>query len=89
MPEGLYVADVSPQHEITFPAELSSSLMIKSFLSPKGYTGCLKKSKSNGIANRLPTVFLMTFFWVVTVSAVPSALFAPIRAFKPLADCMP
>ena len=34
MPEGLYVADVSQQHEITFPAELSSSLMIKSFLSP-------------------------------------------------------
>ena len=87
--EILNVALVSPIHKITFSEEFNSSLTIKSSLSPYGYTGCLKKSKSNGVAHRLSKVFLIAFSWVVTVSAVPSDFFAPTRAFKPLADCMP
>ena len=51
MPESLYVALVSPVHRTTFPEEFNSSLMIKSSLSPYGYTGCLEKSKYNGIEN--------------------------------------
>ena len=53
------------------------------------YTGFLKNSKSNGIANLLSNIFLISFSWVVTVSAVPSAFFVPNRAFKPLVDRMP
>ena len=89
MSESLYVAVVSPVHKITFSEEFNPSLTIKSSLSPYGYTGSFKKSKSNGIANLLSNVFLIAFSWVVTVSAARSVVFAPIRAFKPLADCMP
>ena len=79
--ESLYVAEVSPVRKTTFSEEkFNSSLTIKSSLSPYGYTECLKKSKSNGIANRLSKVFLMAFSWVVTVSAVPSDFFAPNHA---------
>ena len=85
--ESLYVAEVSPLHKITFSDEFNSSLTIKSSLSLYGYTGCLQKSKSKGIANRLSNVFFITFFWVV--SAVPSAFFAPKRAFTPLSSCIP
>ena len=77
MSESLYVAEVSHKylivHKITFSEELNSSLTIKSFLRPCGYTGCLKKSKSNGIAKLLSKAFFIAFSWVVTVSAVPSA----------------
>ena len=76
-------------HKITFSEKCNLSLTIKSSLSPNGSTGCLKKSKSNGIVNLLWNVILITFFWVITVIAVPSANFAPTRAFKPLVDCMP
>ena len=89
MYENLYVAEVSPVHKITFSEELNSSLKNKSSLSPCGYTGFLKNSKSNGIANLLSNIFLISFSWVVTVSAVPSAFFVPNRAFKPLVDRMP
>ena len=41
--------EVSPVHKITFSEEFNSSLTIKSSLSPYGYNGCLKKSKSNGL----------------------------------------
>ena len=44
--EILNVALASPVHKITFSAEFNSNLTIKSSLSPYGYTGCLKKSKS-------------------------------------------
>ena len=78
MSESLYVALVSPVDKITFPGKLNASLTIKLSLRPEGYTDiCLKKSKSNGIANLLSKVFLMAFSWVVIVSAVPSAFFAP------------
>ena len=73
MSKSLYVAEVSLVHKIIFSEEFNSSLTIKSPLGPYGYTGCLKKSKSYGIANRLSNVFLMAFYCVVTVSAVPSA----------------
>ena len=43
--ESLYVAEVSPLHKMTFSAEFSSSLTIKSSLSPYTYTGCLEKVK--------------------------------------------
>ena len=56
MSESLYVAEVSPLHKITFSDEFNSSLTIKSSLRRYGYTGCLKKSKSNGIANLLSNV---------------------------------
>ena len=46
-------AEISPVHKITFSEEFNSNLTIKPSLSPYGYTGCLKKSKSNGIANLL------------------------------------
>ena len=49
----------------------------------------LKKSKSKGMANLLPKVFSIAFSLLVTVSAVPSGFFAPARAFKPFADCIP
>ena len=75
--------------KITFSEEFNSSLTIKSSLSPYGYTGSLKKSKSRGIANRLSNVFLIAFSRVVNVSAVPSAFFAPTHAFNPFAACMP
>ena len=88
MSEGLYVAEVSQVHKISFSEEFNSSLTIKSSLRPYGYTGCLKKSKSNGISNHLSNVFLIAFSCIVTVSAVPSALLAPTRAFNPLAGCM-
>ena len=70
MSKSLYVALASPMHKITFSEEFNSSLTIKSSLSLYGYTGCLnqnlnqdqnQKSKSNGIANLLPKVFLTTF----------------------------
>ena len=48
-----------------------------------------KSQNINGYGNLLSNVFLIALFWVVTVSAVPSAFFAPTCAFKPLADCMP
>ena len=88
MYESLYVAEVSPVHKIIFSEEFNSGLTIKS-LSPYGCIECLKKSKSNSIANSLSNIFLMAFSWVVTVSAVPSDFFAPTHAFKPLVDCMP
>ena len=71
MSENLYVAGVSPVHKIIFTEEFNSNLTIKSSLSSYGYTGCLKKSKSNGIANRLSNVFLIAFSCVVTISSVP------------------
>ena len=89
MSQSLYVPLVSQVHKITFSAEFNSSLTIKSSLSPHGYTGRLKKSKSNGIENLLSSVFLIKFSWVVTASVMPSAFFVPTRAFKPFADCMP
>ena len=89
MSESLYVAEVSPVHQITFSEEFNLSLTIKSSLTPYGYTGCLKKSNSNGIANVLSNIFLMAFSCVVTVSAVPSDFFAPTCAFNPLTGCMP
>ena len=90
MSESLYVALVSAAHKITFSAEFNSSLTNKSsLLSPYGYKGCLKKSKSNGIENLLSNVFLIVFSWVVIVSAVPSAFLAPKRAFNPLTHCIP
>ena len=76
-------------HKITFSGECSSCLTVIFSLSPHGYTGCLKKPKSNGTANVLPKVFLIAFSWIVTVSAVPSPFVASSRAFRPLADCMP
>ena len=76
-------------HIITFSEEFNSSLTIKFPSRTYGYTGCLKKSKSKGVANLLPSVFLISFSWVVTASAVPSVFFAPVRAFEPLAHCMP
>ena len=45
----------------------------KSFLSQYGHTGCLQKSKSKGIVNILPNVFLIAFSCVITFIAVPSA----------------
>ena len=87
--ESLYVAAVSPVHKITFSEEFNSSLTIKSSLNPYGYTGYMKKSKSKGIANLLSNVFLIAFSWIVADSDVPSAFFAPVHAFKPLADCIP
>ena len=89
MSESLYAELVPPVHKITFSEEFYSSLTIKSSLSPYGYTGCLKKSKSHGIANFLSNFFLIAFSCVVTVSAVPSAFFAPTCAFNSLANCMP
>ena len=89
MSESLYVAEVSPVHKITFSEELNSSLTIKSSFRPYGYTRCPKKSKSKGIANLSSNVFLIAFSLVVTISAMPSAFFAPKSAFKPLTDCMP
>ena len=89
MSESLYGAEVSPVHEITFSEEFNSNLTIKSSLRSYGYTGCLKKSKSKGITNLLPSVFLIAFFWVVTPNAVPSVFFAAVRAFKQLTDCIP
>ena len=86
MSESWYVAEVSPVHKITFSEEFSSSLTIKSFLRPYGYTGCLKKSKSNGIANRLSNVFLTTFSSIVNVSVVPSDFSVPSRPFNPIQD---
>ena len=77
MSESFYDAEVSPVHKMTFSEEFNSSLTIKSPLSPYGYTGCLKRSKSNGIANRLSNVFFMVFSCVVTVSAVSSVFFTP------------
>ena len=47
--ESLHFAEVSPMHNITFYDKFNSSLTIKSSLSPHGYTGSLKKSRSNGI----------------------------------------
>ena len=61
MSESFYVAEVSPLHKIIFSAEFNSSLTIKSSLSPYGYPGCLKKSKSNGIAKLSSNVFLIAF----------------------------
>ena len=61
MSESFHVAEVSPAHKITFSGEFNSSLTIKSFLSPYGYTGCLKKSKSKGIRNLLSNVFFIAF----------------------------
>ena len=58
-------------HKITFYEQFNSSLTIKSFLRPYRYTGCLKNSKSNGIANLLSKVFLIAVF-LITVNAVPS-----------------
>ena len=87
--ESLYLAEASPVHKITFSKEFNSSLTFKSSLRSYGYTGCLKKSKSNGIANLLSNFFFIAFSWVVTVSAVPSTFFAPTRAFRPLDDGMP
>ena len=89
MSERLYVALLSPVRKITFSEEFNSSLTIKSSLRPYGYTGCLKKSKSNGIANLLSNVLLIEFSWVVTASVVLSAFFTLTRAFKPLDDYMP
>ena len=89
MSESLYFAEVSPVHKITFSEEFNSSLTIKSSLNPYEYTGCLKISKPNGIANFLSKAFLIAFFWVVTVSAMPSAFVASSRTFTPLVDCMP
>ena len=37
----------------------------------------MAKSKPKGMAHLLPKVFLIAFFLVVTVSAVPSTFFAP------------
>ena len=54
MSESLYVAEVSPVHKITISEKINSSLTIKFSLSSYGYTGCFKKSKSQGIANLLP-----------------------------------
>ena len=78
-----------PVHKSTFPAEFNSILQNRHSFRPYGWTGRLKKSKSNGFVNLLSNVFLNAFSCVVTVSAVPSAFLAPTRAFKSLADCMP
>ena len=90
--ESLYVAEVSevsPEHKITFSEESNSSLTIKSSLSPYGYTGCLKKPKSNGIANRFSNVFLMAFSWVVTVRAVQTDfLHSPVPLNHWLTVCL-
>ena len=86
MSESLYDAEVSPARKITL---FNSSITIKFSLRPYEYTGCLKKSKSNGIANRLSNVFLIAFSCVVSVSAVPSTFFAPIHASNPLVDYIP
>ena len=86
MSEGLYVAEVSQVHKISFSEEFNSSLTIKSSLRPYGYTGCLKKSKSNGIANRLSNVFLTTFSSIVNVRAVPSDFSVPSHPFNPIQD---
>ena len=85
--ESSYVAEVSPVHKINFSDEFNSSPMIKRSLGLSGYTGCLKKSKSNGISNLLSSVFLIPFSWVVTVSAVPSAFFesAKLRVLRAFA----
>ena len=89
MSESFYVTEVSSIQKITLSHEFNSSLTIKSSLSPYGYTGCLKKAKSNGIENFLSNVFFIALSWFVAPSAVPSAFFAPTRAFKLLADCIP
>ena len=86
MSEGLYVAEVSRVHKITFSEEFNSRLTIKSSLRPYGYTGCLKKSKSNGIANRLSNVFLTTFSSIVNVSAVSSDFSVLSHPFNPIQD---
>ena len=49
----------------------------------------LKKVKYKGIANHLVKIFLITFSFVVTVIAVPSAFFPPVQALKPFADSTP
>ena len=90
MSESLYVALVSPVHKTAFYEEFNSILTNKtSLLSPYGYTGRLKKSKSNGIANLLSNVLFMAFCWVAVVVAVPSIFFTPTWGFNPLTDCIP
>ena len=70
--------EVSPVHKITFSEEFNSSLIIKSSSRPYRYTGCPKKSRSNGIANLLSNVFFIAFSLVVTASAVPSDFMHPL-----------
>ena len=89
MSESVYVAEVTPVHKITFSEEFNSSVTIKASLRPLGYIGSLKKSKSNRAANILLNVVFIAFSWVITVTAVPSAFFAPTRTFRPLVDHMP
>ena len=89
MSEILYTALVSPVHKITSFVEFNSIVIARSSFKPYGWTWCLKKSKSKGIANLLSYVFLLTFSLVVNVSAVPSNFLAPNRAFNPLSSCMP
>ena len=48
---------------LLFPViEFNSIVIDRSSFKPYGWTGCLKKSKSKGIANLLSYVFLITFF---------------------------
>ena len=86
MSASLYVAKTSPVHKITFSEEFYSSLTIKSSLSPYGYNGCLKKSKSKVKSKPFIKRLFDQFFLVVTVSVVSSAFFTPRRVVKPLAD---
>ena len=59
--EIFYIALVSPVHKITSFAEFNLIIMVISSSGSYGWTGCLKKSKSKGIANFLSYVFLTTF----------------------------
>ena len=87
--ESLYVALVSPVHNTPFPAGFNSRLIKKRSLRRYGYTGWLKKRKSNGTENLLSKVFLAGISWVVTVSAVPSAfLHRPLLLSRWLTVCL-
>ena len=70
------------QYHSIFSEEFKSSIL----LFDKDIQDAQKKSKSKGIANLLPKVFLVAFSLVVTVIDVPSAFFAPTRAFKTSID---
>ena len=70
--------EVSSVHKITFSEEFNSSLTIKFSSRPYRYTGCPKKSRSNGIVNLLSNVFFIAFSLVVTASAVPSDFMHPL-----------
>ena len=58
--EMLYTVLVPPVHKITSFAKFNSIMITRSSFKPYGQMGGLKKSKSNGIANLLFYVFLIT-----------------------------